>query len=94
MANSTSSPIKPLRPNYAPHSCQEVQTFIIPEYKHKITPEQFWKELDYNLEDFRQQKFSDGYCPKDDFKEYMERISKRMHESCGLGACLRRLLSI
>jgi len=88
MATCTSSPIKPLRPNHAAHSRQEVQTFVVPAYEQEITLDQFWIELDYQPEEFRQHKLSDGYRPKDDFQEYVEKISKRMLGSCGLGVCL------
>ncbi|KAF8804271.1 hypothetical protein BYT27DRAFT_7107756 [Phlegmacium glaucopus] len=84
MATSISPPIKLLRPNHAAHSCQEVQQFVVPEYEQEITLKQFWKELYYKPEKFKQQKLSDRYHPKDDFKEYMEEISKRMHGSCRL----------
>lgn len=54
------------------------------EHEQEILQEDFWKELNYKPQEFRQHKLSDGYCPKDDFKEYMEKISKKMHASCGL----------
>jgi hypothetical protein len=78
------SPVKPPRPVHAAHVRREVQSFVVPD-NPGLTLADFWKELDYSPEDFKDYHLSDHWSPKEDFGQYMNEISESLFESFDLG---------
>ena len=83
------------------HVHREVQSFAAPEDSEDpgLTLADFWKELDYRSDDFKNYHLSkplerDSWRPKEDFGLYMNEISKSICESGNLGAYLLKSLVV
>ena len=80
-----SSPLRPGGRVYAPQIRAEVQSFALPDDFDNLSLADFWKELDYRPEDFKDYHLSDhrDWRPKEDFGEYMNEISKKIFDDLG-----------
>jgi len=79
-----SSPVKPGGHVYAPQSRAEVQSFALPDVFKHLSLADYWKKLNYRPEDFNDYHLSDrDWHPKEDFGEYMNKISKRISDDLG-----------
>ena len=90
-----------LSPIVHAHVHREEQSFAIPDDPEDLglTLADFWKELDYRSDDFKNYHLSkplerDSWRPKEDFGLYMNEISKSTCDSCNLGAYLLKSLVI
>jgi hypothetical protein len=90
------SPVKPPRLVHAAHVRREVQSFVVPDDPEDpgLTLADFWKELNYSPEDFKDYDLSDHWSPKKDFGQYMNEISESLFESFDLGAYLLKSLVV
>ena len=96
-----SSPVKPPRPVHAAHIRHEVQSFAVPDDSQvaDLTLADFWKELDYRSDDFKNYHLSkplerDSWRPKEDFGLYMNEISKKICDDYKLGVYLLKSLVV
>ena len=49
---------------------------------------EFWNELNYSPDDFKDHHLSDHWRPKEDFGDYMNEISQSIFKSFNFGAYL------
>ena len=75
----------PLRLNHPAYSAMQVPAFIDSDHE-ELTLAEFWNELDYSPEDFKDHHLSNHWRPKEDFGDYMNEISTNIFKSFGLGA--------
>ena len=69
-------------------SITQVSSFVVPDHK-ELTLGEFWNELDYNPEDFKDHHLSDDHWrPKEDFGNYMNVISTDIFKSFDFGVYL------
>jgi hypothetical protein len=69
-------------PVYTPQLRVKVQSFVVPNEHGNLSLADFWKELDYKPEDFKDYHLSDDWHPKEleDFGKYMNEISKSIFD--------------
>lgn len=71
----------------------QVSSFVVPDHEELALAE-FWNELDYSPEDFKDHHFSDHWRSKEYFGDYMNEISESIFKSSDLGAYLLKLLVV
>lgn len=54
-------------------SVMQVPSFVAPD-RAELTLGEFWNELDYSLEDFKDHHLSNDWRPNEDFEDYMNEI--------------------
>ena len=74
-------------------SAMQVSSFLDPDCE-ELTLAEFWNELDYSPEDFKDHHLSDHWRPKEDFGDYMNEISASIFRSSDLGAYLLNSLVV
>ena len=74
-------------------SVMRVPSSVVSDHE-ELTLAEFWNELDYSLEDFKDHHLSDHWRPQEDFGDYMNEISANIFKSSDLGAYLLNSLVI
>ena len=74
-------------------SAMQVSSFLDPDCE-ELTLAEFWNELNYSPEDFKDHHLSDHWRPKEDFGDYMNEISASIFRSSDLGAYLLNSLVV
>ena len=71
-----------------PMSVTQVSSFVVPDHE-ELTLGEFWNELDYSPEDFKDHHLSDNHWrPIENFGNYMNVISTDIFKSFDLGVYL------
>ena len=74
-------------------SVMNVASYLVPDHE-ELTLDEFWNELDYSPEDFKDHHLSNHWRPNEDFGDYMNEISANIFKSFDLGAYLFNLLVV
>ena len=68
-------------------SVMHVPSSVVSDHE-ELTLAEFWNELDYSPEEFKDRHLSDHWRPKEDFGDYMNEISANIFKSFDFGVYL------
>ena len=74
-------------------SVMRVPSSVVSDHE-ELTLAEFWNELDYSPDEFKDHHLSNHWRPKEDFRDYMNEISASIFRSSDLGAYLLNSLVV